>query len=490
MMTKKKAAVLASLSASAPLLLFAAKTLVSASLASTTYRAHKCTACATEVAFGAPADGVSPFCPACGGDTAPVEQVVVVEPQEELLTSVGCPHCAMQNVAEDRMLAALKGDMHCAACGNAISYKAVASDVEEQLEVEKLDANDGPEQDIKDETASTKKAKGKTQTAADDETDLVEDAQAIAKGISQGAEAVADALSQHAEDVGSTGYGDSDVDDDGNMDVDLSDVTGDDDDDDVDMSLDNDSEEARVLAFVNGVHTMTLEKADAGENADVMVQTGFLKSMQREAKKSGIKALAAYGFKGVTLKLPINKIVEQRVQAALAAEKAVIEAATSDLTDNFNQCATIAAVALTQNFYKNRTNPIQDSLVASLESMGFKQAKQVVRRTMAHSAPQFVTAMLELASELMTRSVDSRNELSDTLAAMNLDVAATTPAFDEDAEETQDMIDSPDQLVARLTSGVEARPSEARAKGRTKQVASASGLSHLGSRLRQLKSGQ
>jgi predicted RNA-binding Zn-ribbon protein involved in translation (DUF1610 family) len=562
----KKAKLLAALAQKAPILLFAAaRTLTVARVKAATYKTHKCTACSTQVAFGSQVgDGLAPFCPACGEATAPVDltETVPMAPQEELLTAIGCPHCSNQNVIEDRTALAMAGTLHCASCGNGISFKpsattadADADDAAEEME----DGDDVATDDGLDGVDDEEEVAKLEQAAVDARAKLV--AKAVAKAVAKKTKVVADAPMSGADsevnqstapdgagpesgadsednqstapegsgpmsgadsevnqstastkveagddesedadtmtDVGDTdgdaGDGDGDEDDAAEPDMtgleglldDSTDSTeelndeeasikttaGDDDEDDfteldmgdvadedgdVDLQMvdpEDETEEAQLVAFVNGVHTMTLVKASAGDNADVFANTSFHKALRKEAKKAGFRALASYGFETVKIQVPLKRVVEKRVQAQLATDKAVLTASVEDVSANFDQCAKIAAVALTQNFYRDRVNPLQDQLVASLTAMGFKQAKQVVSQAMIAACPQFVEATLQLATELMGKSVELRNELSDNLSQMNPVVANMFDPLDDDVVDDQaseDIATNPEAVVARL----------------------------------------
>lgn len=466
----KRAKQVASLATQAPLLLFVGKKITASAVATASYQKHKCTACNTEVAF-AEVPGVTPFCPSCGGTCSPMSGAPVpMAPQEELLTSVGCPHCQTQNVVEDRLLDVLAGVVHCGGCGNGVTYKAVAV-----AEDDKIGGNDGP---AGAETDNNSDEEIRQEAAADGEdgTDGAADGANEGTGLGEPDQNIDDAQGVH-QAASDAAIGD-DVDE---IDVDLPD--GLDDNADVEVKLDDDGfgEEAKLLAFVGGVHAYTLVKANAGDNADLMTQPSFHQALQRETASGGHKVLAGYGFSPVTVKVRIGRIVEKRVQAALTTEQAKVVASLTDVRDNFEQCAKIASAALTQNFFRHRTNPLQDQLVAALTGMGVKQAKTVVNRAMLNAGPAFVTAMLELADELLDKSVEHRNELSDSLTQMSPEAINADAQEDVDGPEADDELrTSPEEITARLQSPVEATT-------RHRQQASAQDFSSAAQRLRQLK---
>lgn len=502
-MKHRKAKILAALAAQSPLLLFAGRTATTAAVQTARYKEHKCTACSTVVAFGTAAEGVVPFCPHCSNVMTPSEVEVQVLPQEDQLTSVGCPACSTNNVVEDRMADALGGKLACTACGTQISYlmassdedegddeddaeetegvepKETAAEIDSELDSASDTGNDGPEGDEEDRDANREST---TETA-----DAASDA---ANAVADGARAAADAARQATEEVDADGSLDlglgSDVeaaaDDEDEIEVDLTDAV--DEDGEVEVKLDEDGTEARLLAFVDGVHVATLVKADAGDNADILVHASFHQALSREAAKKGHRALAAFGFKPVSVKVQIAKLVEKRVQAALAADQAKVEAKLGDLSADYNQCLQIASAALTTNFYRNRPNPLVNQLVANLETAGVRQARKIVTNAMLAAGPQYATALLELSEELMDKSVETRNELSDTLSQMN--PAATAGEVDfEDEEDQGDDEDNGDSEFAslkdRLTAGVHVAP-----RSRNAETAHAD-LSGLGARLRDLK---
>lgn len=455
---RKKAKLLASLAQQNPLLLFVGKAVTASAVTSASYMKHKCEACHTEVAF-ADVPGMTPYCVACGGNTVPVgQEALPVAPKEELLTQVGCPHCASQNVVEDRMMDVLAGVLHCAACGGGVNFKATAEVTDLETEpVSEMTPGNQPEEG----------PQGDPQTAAEDGK---QGAQSNPPAVVN--ETLEDPVDQGVDQVAA----DADA-----IDVDLSDAA--DEDGDVEVKLDDDGfgENAKLLAFVDGVHTYTLVKASAGENADLLTHKSYHSALERETAANGHKALLDHGFEPVKVKVQIAKIVQARVEALLGEDRAKVVASLNDVRDNFEQCAKIAAVALNKGFFKGRTNPLKDQLIAQLEGMGFAQAKTVVGRAMANAAPAFVTAMLELADELLDKSVEHRNELSDSLTDMAPEaIQAEVDENVESPEADPELRTSPEEITARLQN-----PAMPVRRPRQTETASAGGSA--ASRLRALK---
>ncbi len=438
-MSKAKARVLAKLASKAPLLVVAGSAVVTLKqVQAASYRNHSCAHCGTEVAMAEVAS-FTPFCPSCSTEMTPgdIVSVQTASIKEEELASVTCHHCQTANVIEDRMLAAMTdGKMHCTACAGEMYLKTeVAGD---------LDPLAMDDMDSLSETLPVEEGCGGTVTAGEDDggstldPDIVEDAEAIAKGVSTGARAVADALAEHQD----------------TLDMDMTDSV--EDDADLEIKSDEDDEnpeQARLLAFADGVMVASLEKAHAGEHADIMFTRSFQDSVRRDMRKSGVKALASYGFKPVVVKVPVAQMVERRVQAELASEKAKVTASADNMKAVWDQSTKIAAAALNTGFYRNRTNPLADVLVATLQGMGFKQAKKVVHQALAQAGNDYIKALTELATEIEARTPEMRAELAQTLAEQNPLMRGDNTVADEmvDDSPAQDTMES---VTARLSTAV------------------------------------
>jgi len=199
-----------------------------------------------------------------------------------------------------------------------------------------------------------------------------------------------------------------------------------------------------------------LAKADAGSNADLFHSSKFHNMLVQEASTHGVSALKKYGFRSITVSVPLKKIVEARVATGLLEERRKVTAAVATVEDDMRQCLQIAAVQMAKNFRKDVDNPLQTRLTAALTAVGVKQAKTLVAREMAGAGEAYAQVLLELAADLYRKPVEVRNELADVLS----DAAPLDEVTDEED-------DTSSEVESRVTAAV--RPS----RGQQVQTASA-----------------
>lgn len=438
-----KAKQLASLSN--PVLVFAAHKVVTASAVRTAeYASYRCVdkKCSLEVAFGAGSD-FEPFCPHCGSDLQPVPgaPAPAMDPiQEDSLTNVPCPSCSTQNVISDDALNILGGKVCCTACSTEIPYQM--AEVAETDDIEDEDEGEPGEQEVND-------------APADEDTEETADGTPVSEDDAPGVDGDNASTQINEDELTEQLVADTDEPDDGaaEVEMDITDAVDLTDDSEVDVEEDSCLTDT-LTASVDGMPVMRLEKANAGDNTDLFHSVKFHKALASEVKKGGLQVLAAYGFKPVTINVPLGKIVERRVQAALAEQKAQITASINDLSKDYGQSLQLAGLALTRNFYRNRSNVLADRLIATLEGLGIKQAKRIVQTEMASVGSAFVKDMIELAEELVAKPLDIRNQLAETLVDMNPEALASGDL--ESPEEDEDKT-SPAEVVARLSAPVRPR---------------------------------
>jgi hypothetical protein len=233
-----------------------------------------------------------------------------------------------------------------------------------------------------------------------------------------------------------------------------------------------------LVASINNLPVATLEKANAGENQNVFFSRQLISAIKHSAKKVGAeKALSSFGFELAKVNIPVGNIVAKRVDAKLAEHKDKLQASVQTLSDDYEQALSLAMAALTKGFYRNRGNAVRDSLVQELSAANVRNPGKLVYRVFASAGMQFNKDVLELAKELLSKSVDHRNELAGSLGEM----------APKEAEEEEDSIDEGDDFEDKL-EGASIRPSL-----KTQEAASASkgsSVADLTSHIRKLNGGR
>lgn len=458
--------------------LFVASNLMTADVVTASYRKHTCQSCKVTIAF-ASQDNIDPNCPNCGSEVVGGDvEVTLPAISTDQLSSVACEHCHATNVLENDALDVLAGKVHCASCANPLHY-ILASEDDNQDENPTVEDIVVPEEPDTADPVTVSVPNAAPSITPADLADAVANgarmAADAAKGVPQQA-STGDITREEGEakENGLNAEQDYDPLKDA-VTVDVSDIVEDglEEGEDADFELiytaDEDGSNGKILALLDDQHVMTLSEEDAGDNSDIMDSDIFQGTVKDEVSEAGLKALAHFGFKPVTLKVPVGKVVAKRIAETLTVERNKVQASLAEVKASFEQRASIAATALSKGFYRNRTNPLQDTLIATLKQAGFPQAELVVKRAMSVAGLEFVKAMIDLAEEYEDRSVESLNELSDTLSDMSSDLQITDDANDNPVV-GDELKTTPEQLIASLGCG--GTPSK---RYRTRETAGVSG---------------
>ncbi len=481
MKQRKRARVLASL-AKSPMLVFAGTAQVTDNaedLKQVEFKAHECASCGTQLAFGSDVEGVQPFCPTCGHEhfvAADSDPVPVEHYEEDDLSVAVCPGCGAHNAFDDRVLAGLQGHVYCAACGCSLQTASAEDEPEGVEEDEDIyDVNASEDLDDFDTDEGVEEADNfdsldddEQDDAEGDEDDEVEHASFRRKVSSKkrqvkASDAEARRLSLEDNPINTNPEMDNEPSASGviNTSSDLSAETADevevdllenanpDDKVSVVQQVSHDGE-TQLVAYSGGTPVALLDKEGAGEKADVIGHRHFREALETEAAVKGAKCLSAYGFKPITAKVQLASIIQKRVQAALAESEEEKTANKEEIKKDYEQALHIAVAALNTGFYRGRGNPLASTLVASLEAMGVKQAKAVVKRAIAAASQEFLDETLGLTDELLAKDVNFRNELADTLSEVE-----PNALLDEDGEGEAEENEAPvgESVVARLNQG-------------------------------------
>lgn len=180
----------------------------------------------------------------------------------------------------------------------------------------------------------------------------------------------------------------------------------------------------RKLLAVKGHYVVaTLTPERAGANAEVMHRAGFTDAVTNEIRTKGMrKALAAYGFNPVRLKVQTAAAVKTQVNAALSRVTAARQAAEKVQADAF----AIAAVGLARGMWKAHPNPLRAALVNEFAALGVTKPEAVASRLLASAGIGYSQQLCSVASQLASMKSESRKEFADML-----DMVSDVPVADD-----------------------------------------------------------
>ena len=453
----------------------------------TVLSAFKCGDCTTQ--FSALA-GSQPFCVTCGSEEVDVEDGEgALSPEDigddENLANVECSSCGTHNIVTLETASALGTKMHCVTCGTEIEYMppTEGEDVEENLEDVELSA-DGDDltdeemddvdltiNDEEDETEEVEAAAAATDAAPKAaETDVkapaapvdnVKPADApvvVVEEPKPAAEPIAMAASDDSEDADESAESAEDDADDAEETADAAasddemvgdDAAGYDEDEEVDFEesclaaivqgdLSIERYGDRIVAFVGGIPVGHLTRANAGQNEGVFATTAFANAIKHTVRQVGAeKALAHYNFQLAAVKFPVPELVNERVTAGVEKAQREIASKIKDVSDDFRQAVGIVAAGLNKGWFKGSPHVLKEAFKNELAASGFKGASRVVDKVFAQYNDPYHKSLFEKAQELLSKSVEFRNELATSIGDMNYQPTSVVEAGDEvDMDET------------------------------------------------------
>jgi len=381
----------------------------------------KCVSCTTEFA-STKSEGFAPFCVNCGSEDVKAHDVKVQAVAEDnALSGIQCPTkaCASLNIVSDETATTLKGEVCCASCGTHINYEIAEQDASKEF--------DEADKFQKEKMAGDK---AENKESAEDVTDTEE-----------------------VEDKDDKDEETSDSDDDfGGDDIGNDDEEMMDEDEDVDescmemsmlkialaskqRSVDIVNVGAAVYAMVNGSTVASLNFEKAGDNKSVFYTKAFLDSIAAKVNNIGLeKALANFGFQEIKVAFPLAKTIEEnatvKAEAAVKSYKERLATLSADMT----QCLSIAATGLNKGFYRNEGNPLKAAFYAELEAAGVRSPAKIIDKIFAAAGDDWNKAMITKAMDLLSKTVEVRNELAEAITGSAYQLADAEEADGEGGE--------------------------------------------------------
>lgn len=155
--------------------------------------------------------------------------------------------------------------------------------------------------------------------------------------------------------------------------------------------------------------------------------------------------LAKMGFKSIMLELPLNVAMSSKVNEAVAAATATVQAEATtkvaDVAKNFSKLVAIAAVGLDKGLIGDKS--FHKELATSLHAMGIRNSGTIAKKICEAKLKPFLAAAIEHAQELSTKSADYVAGQAESIAKAsyasldNVEQLPTTVHQDDSNEEEQ-----------------------------------------------------
>lgn len=389
--------------------------------------AFNCKTC--KVPFRANA-GTMPFCVTCGSDDVISEEIPADDEFElpegdEDLAAIQCASCGMHNLITNKLVSAFAGNMNCVTCGEDIEF--MAGDGSDVIETDDIvgDAEGEDDllavEDIVEETEDDSAG-----------TDLVDDTEEEAE-FEGDVDGDGDIDAEDFEEVEETEGFETDSAGNESATVKLLTVAG---KGDLTFELAG----SKLTAYIGKTPVATLSKEVAGENAGVMHSTSFAQAVKHTAKQLGVdRALAHYGFKPIYVKLPVKKFVDDKAEAKIKAERAKLESQSKSMRAELMQGLQIAAAGLNKRFWKNKDNAIKASLFDELSALNVRNPAKMIDKVFAAKSDEYHTALFELATEILAKPVEVRNQIAEAIGIANYQAAEIDDVEVDELDENSDV---------------------------------------------------
>jgi hypothetical protein len=177
------------------------------------------------------------------------------------------------------------------------------------------------------------------------------------------------------------------------------------------------------LAFYNGV-PVAKAVASTTKHGEIFNSEVFGRAFKAQANEHGVQAaLTQMGFEEIRPEIQIGDYVKAEIDSQVAARtQEVVASAERDkqeLTDRFSAAMALAATGLTKGFFKGKVNPIKQSLVESLSSVGIDNAEALVNNAFASKSNEYHKVLLAQASNIMSYGLEVQNQIAEAIASVN-----------------------------------------------------------------------
>ena len=185
-------------------------------------------------------------------------------------------------------------------------------------------------------------------------------------------------------------------------------------------------------AFYKGVPVATASMSDS-KHQDIFTDPAFGNAVMASSKHAGVvNTLREMGFKAIAYTVNIDRHVEQRVEAALASERAEMATFLNRYKESMTAALATASVGITRGFFTGLQNPLKDALYSALSTAGVKNPDVLLHNAFKSSADSYHSILFAKAAEIMDKPEEVRESLAKAVLEMNIPaVASAAPALED-----------------------------------------------------------
>lgn len=200
--------------------------------------------------------------------------------------------------------------------------------------------------------------------------------------------------------------------------------------------------------------TFSSFSASAGEDSArrVFDKEDFIRAVSKSVHADGVEATCKnFGFEPFVMQLSVSKMLtaeaDNRVEAISSSVSSTVSESVEAHRDRFVAALSTAMLGVSRNFWRDTTNPIVESLCATLRGVGVNDPRPVVERAFINNGKDFLHVALSHADALMSKSEVAQNEISEAVAdsagVIRTDKnAPKVPSVSHDREDNLEEIES------------------------------------------------
>ncbi|AXG66533.1 putative ATPase [Dickeya phage vB_DsoM_JA13] len=193
----------------------------------------------------------------------------------------------------------------------------------------------------------------------------------------------------------------------------------------------------------------------AGEDSArrVFDKEDFIRAVSKSLHNAGVEETCKnFGFEPFVMQLSVSKMLTAEADARVNSVSSTVNSTVSDMVEahreRFVAALSTSMLGITRNFWRDSSNPVVESLCATLRNAGIADPRPLVERAFFNNSEDFLRASLSQADALMAKSEVAQNEIAEAVAGTAGTVRQTKEApkvpsvSKEEREESLETVES------------------------------------------------
>lgn len=148
----------------------------------------------------------------------------------------------------------------------------------------------------------------------------------------------------------------------------------------------------------------------------------FIKAVSASLRNSGVQETCTeFGFDPFVMQIAVSKVLSAEADARIEQTTAQVNETISDHVEvhreRFVAALSTSMLGVTKNFWRDSTNPVVESLCATMRNLGIAEPRPIVERAFLSNTQDFLMQALSKADMLMSKSDVAQNEIAEAIAA-------------------------------------------------------------------------